>query len=94
MEEFIARVQRGEVSDLPDVSAGRGREGPTILDKLEEYVERHPEGVAARDISKAMEAEGMSQGTVHNNLSKAVLKDRIRRDGKLYFPSKRNEPPR
>lgn len=88
MADFLARVERGEVAE-PDGRAG----SRTIIDMLADFINHRPEGMTAREMVRAMEEEGMASGSVYNNLSKAVNKNRIRREGNRYYPLKENEPP-
>jgi hypothetical protein len=88
MAEFLRRVADGEVADLT------GREsGDTIIDQLVDFVAENDYGVTANQIVKGMTSTGMPAGSVYNNLSKAVSKGRVRREGKLYYPLEDNEAP-
>lgn len=89
LDDFLARVERGEVQDL----AGRSGAG-TIVDALADVVAMHPEGISPRDVVKAVESQGVAAGSVYNNLTKAMMKNRIRREGKLYFPPNEKGPPK
>jgi hypothetical protein len=88
MAEFLRRVADGEVADL----TGRGS-GDTIIDQLVDFVAENDYGVTANQIVKGMTSTGMPAGSVYNNLSKAVSKGRVRREGKLYYPLEDNEAP-
>lgn len=86
-DSYLAKVVSGDIVENDDERQG------TVLYRLTSYVNTQPDGVSAADIVKSMEGEGMSSGSVYNNLSKAVFKKRISRRGKLYFPLNENGPP-
>ncbi len=81
------RFEAGEIEDVSDGRAG------TVIQQLTEFVNSRRHGATAGEIVAAMEKKGMSSGSVYNNLSKAVSKNKIRRDGKMYFPLNENGVP-
>jgi len=73
----------GEVEDL----SGTERSG-TVSDAVLRFIDLHPEGVKAGDITTAVVAAGSapSTGSVYNVLSKLAARGRVRRSEGVYFP--------
>lgn len=92
-EGFKQRVERGEVEDVKWARPGLKAGVKTATDTLTEYISSQPQGVEAGDVVEAMMKEhGMASGTVYNNLSKIVAKNRVRREGKIYLPLNSEAP--
>ncbi|WP_027050990.1 hypothetical protein [Mesorhizobium erdmanii] len=85
-EAFIELVQTGVREDYH--GSGEG----TIADMLVRVI-GESDGLEAGEIVKVMRERGLSAGSVHNNLSKVVMKGRVRREGKIYLPLKNEALP-
>lgn len=86
-DKYMKRVEAGEIEDF----VGGGAK--TILDLLAEYVNSQ-HGVEAAEIVEHMVSNNLvaNAAAVYNNLSKAVLKRRVRKEGKVYLPLKIEAP--
>jgi Fe2+ or Zn2+ uptake regulation protein len=85
-ERFMELVGSGEVEDY------KGNGAESIADVLVKFISEG-DGLEAAEIVEKMRERGISPASVYNNLSKIVMKGRVRREAKIYLPVKNEALP-
>lgn len=85
LAEIVHRVRQRSVQAPSKAGTSVAREEPTFLTKAVAFIQNHPEGVSARQVSDAI---GQKPGPTDSTLRYADKRGLIVHSGRLWYPTK------